>query len=152
VKVVPFVIISSKTLLDWSLRRRKSYLLIPVHALKNSMLRNVHAEDSGPLCWATPQRFPCSSSFRGLTIYIPCLSCLKNYPRRLQLARLRPRQQVPIQPNARHVFSARIGPFNNLLRRPFPRLFHFLLQFDLWKTFFADLSTRHFPFLLEFDL
>ena len=27
----------------------------------------------------------------------------------------------------------------------------FLLQFDLWKTFFVDLSTRRFPFLLEFD-
>ena len=28
----------------------------------------------------------------------------------------------------------------------------YFFQFDLWKTFFADLSTRHFPFLLEFDL
>ena len=34
----------------------------------------------------------------------------------------------------------------------FPRLFPFLLQFDLWKNFFAALSARHFPFLLEFDL
>jgi len=34
----------------------------------------------------------------------------------------------------------------------FPNLFPFLLQFDLWNTFFAELSTRHFLFLLEFDL
>jgi len=34
----------------------------------------------------------------------------------------------------------------------FPTPFPLLLQFDLWKTFFADLSTRHFPFLPEFDL
>ena len=125
-----------------------------MHARKNNMLRNAHAEDSSPLCWATTQRFPCSLAFRALTIYIPRLSCLKNYTRCLQHARSRPRQQVQPQTstNTRHVFSARIWPFSNLLRRPFLRLFPFLLQFDLWKTFFADLSTRQFPFLLEFDL
>jgi len=74
------VIISLKAVLDWSLRRWKSYLLIAVHDPKNSMLRNAHAKDSGPLCWATPQRFPCSPSFRALTIYIPRLSRLKGGP------------------------------------------------------------------------
>jgi len=34
----------------------------------------------------------------------------------------------------------------------FPKLFPFLLQFDLWNTFFAEFSTRHFLFLLEFGL
>jgi len=63
------------------------------------------------------------------------------------------KRNLQLQPNARLEFSARIWPFSNLLRRPFPRLFPFLLQLDLWKTFFADLSTRHFPsVLLEFVL
>jgi len=48
------------------------------------------------------------------------------------------KRNLQLQPNARHVFSARILLFSNLLRRPFPRLFPFL--------------TRHFPFLLDFDL
>ena len=62
------------------------------------------------------------------------------------------KRNLQLQPKTCHVFSARIWPFSNLLRRPFPRLFPFVLQFDLWKTFFTDISTRHFPFLLEFDL
>ena len=62
------------------------------------------------------------------------------------------KRNLQLQPNVHHVFLARIWPFSNLLCKPFPRLFPLLLQFDLWKTFFADLSTRRFPFLLEFDL
>jgi len=62
------------------------------------------------------------------------------------------KRNLQLQPNARHVFSAHICPFSNLLRRPFPRLVPFLLQIHFWKTFFTDLSTGHFPFLLEFDL
>jgi len=62
------------------------------------------------------------------------------------------KHSLQFHPKARHVFSAPIWPFSNLLCKPFPRLFPFLLQLDLWKTFFADLSTRHFPFLIEFDL
>jgi len=89
------------------------------------MLRNAHAEDLGPLCWATPQRFPSSPSFRTLTIYIPHLSRLKNYPRRLQLARLRPRQQAPIQPTPAT---------------------YFLLASDPSATFFADPSQDSSPF------
>jgi len=48
-----------------------------VHSPKKRMLRNAHAKDSGPLCWVTPQRFPCSPSFRALTIFTPRLSRLK---------------------------------------------------------------------------
>jgi len=78
------------------------------------MLRNAAAKKK--LCPARPQRSNCSLSFRALTIYTPRLSRLKEYPRSLQLARLRPRQQAqpPVQPNARHVFSARILSFSNL--------------------------------------
>ena len=60
------------------------------------MLRIAAAKDLGPLCPARPQRFPCPPSFRALTrtIYIPCLSRLKEYPRCLQPARVRPGQQA----------------------------------------------------------
>jgi len=58
------------------------------------MLRNVATKDLGPLCPARPQRFSSSPSFRALTIYIPRLSRLKEYPCRLQPARVRPGQQA----------------------------------------------------------
>ena len=115
-----------------------------MHALKNSMLRNAHAEDSGPLCWATLQRFPCLPSFRALTIYIPRLSRLQNYPRRLQLACLRPRQQAPLQPTRATYFLLASDPSATFFADPSPSYSRF--------TFGRPLSTRHFPFLLEFDL
>jgi len=91
-------------------------------------------------CWATPQRFPYSPSFQALTIYTPRLSRLKNFPASgTPSSDPDSQHNLQLQPNACHVFSARIQHFGNLLRRPFPRLFLFLLQFDLWKTFFADL-------------
>ena len=98
-----------------------------------------------------PQRLNCSPSYRALTIYTPRLSRLKNYLRRLQFACLRPRQQAPIQPTRATYLLLASDPSATFFR-PFPRLFPLLLQVYLWKTFFADLSTRHFPFLLEFDL
>jgi len=58
------------------------------------MLRNAAAKDLGALCPARPQRFPCSPSFRALTTYMPPLSRPKEYPRRLQPARVRPGQQT----------------------------------------------------------
>jgi len=59
-----------------------------------TMLRNAAAKDLGPLCPARPQRSNCSRSFQALTRYTLRLSCLKNYPRRLRHARLRPRRQA----------------------------------------------------------
>ena len=49
-------------------------------------------------------------------------------------------------------FRSKLYLVCRILRRPFPRPFPLLLQVYLWKTFFADLSTKHFPFLLELDL
>ena len=74
------------------------------------MLRLGNAAAKKKVCPARPQRSNCSPSFQALTIYIPRLSRLKECPRRLQLARLRPRQQAqpPVQPNTRHVFSAHL--------------------------------------------
>jgi len=118
-----------------------------ISTFSERMLRNAAAKDSGPLCPARPQCFSCSPSFRALTIYMPCLSCLKEYPRSLQPARVRPGQKA--QPPT----SAQSATYFLLASDPsFSRLFPFLLQFDLWKTFFAVLFARHFPFLFEFDL
>lgn len=61
-----------------------------VHSPKKRMLRNAHAKDLGPLCWVTPQRFPCSPSFRALTIYTPRLSRLKQRNTRAATAPLAP--------------------------------------------------------------
>jgi len=58
------------------------------------MLRNTVTKDLGPFCPARPQHSPSLPSFRALTVYTPRLSCLKECPRRLQHARVRPGQQA----------------------------------------------------------
>ena len=111
------------------------------------MLTNAAVKVLGPLCPARLQHFPCSPSFQTLTIYISRLSCLKEYPRRLQAARVRPGQQVSTQ-RASHIFCSHLTlPSQDSSPSCFRKG-----KFDLWKTFFADLSTRHLPFMLEFDL
>jgi len=124
-------------------RRHTTANILKSSIFPERMLRNAAAKDLGPLCPARPQRFPCSPSFRALTIYIPRLSRLKEYPR------LRQTRTTSATSN----FNPTRAMYFLLASDPsIPRLFPFLLQFDLWKTFFADLSTRPFPFLLEFDL
>jgi len=75
------------------------------------MLRNTHAEDSGPLCWATPQRFPCLPSFRALTIYVPRLWPFSNLLRRPF------HRTLPL--------PARVWPLSSLLCRTASRVLFF---------------------------